>query len=202
MTASRSSLALCLSVLFALGCSEHSERDGTASEESPSSARAASGPVVAPRAEAVFAARAGWEEVPSTSKMRRAQYRLPRQGADAKDAELVVYYFGGSGGGVEANVERWLGQFRDAGGGAIAAPDLRESLAVGDTRVTRIEVSGTYVAETRPGSNERFNEPGYRLLAAILERADGPFFLKLVGPAATVAHWRVSFDEFVAEAAR
>ena len=35
--------------------------------------------------------------------MRVAQFALPRAASDAADAELVVYYFGGSGGSVNAN---------------------------------------------------------------------------------------------------
>ena len=50
-----------------------------------------------------------------------------------------------------------------------------------------MDVSGTYVAEVTPGSAERFNKPGFRQLAAVVETPDGPHFVKVVGPAATVA---------------
>ena len=39
--------------------------------------------------------------------MRKAQYKNGK-------AEIVVFYFGaGSGGSVEANVNRWIGQFKE-----------------------------------------------------------------------------------------
>ena len=54
-----------------------------------------------------FTAPDTWKKVATSSSMRVAQYALPRAAGDTQDAELVVYYFGGSGGTVEANLARW-----------------------------------------------------------------------------------------------
>ena len=43
---------------------------------------------------------------------------------DAQDAELVVYYFGGSGGTVEANIDRWVAQMKQPDGRPSSAVDL------------------------------------------------------------------------------
>jgi hypothetical protein len=66
---------------------------------------------------------AGWKSIPTTSSMRTAQFALPRAAADTQDAELVVYYFGGSGGTVEANIERWLGQMQQPDGRSARSMD-------------------------------------------------------------------------------
>jgi hypothetical protein len=58
-------------------------------------------------------------------------------------------------------------------------------------------VPGTYVAEVRPGATERHNSPGFRMRTAVVETPRGPYYLKLVGPAKTVATWSASFDEFL-----
>src|SRR5262249_665741 len=42
----------------------------------------------------------GWQQSPPGSSMRVAEFTLPRASGDAEDAQLVVYYFGGSGGSV------------------------------------------------------------------------------------------------------
>jgi len=63
--------------------------------------------------------------------------------------------------------------------------------------ITLVDVSGTYVAEVTPGSAERLNKPGFRQRAAVIETAEGPYFIKLVGPAATVAKWDESFMTFL-----
>jgi hypothetical protein len=58
---------------------------------------------------------AGWAENPSTSSMRAAQFTLPAPGGG--EAEVIVYHFGETGAGsVQANIDRWLGQFKQADG--------------------------------------------------------------------------------------
>lgn len=197
----RPSLALVL--LLAPGCA----RPGTEGE-----AKVAAGPATAPKpAEAtpaaparaagaplVFTTPAGWVEEATTSTMRRAQYRLPRAEGDAEDAECVVYYFGaGGGGGVEANLERWCGQFEQPDGSASSAHLVRAERSVGGMRVHEVELSGTYVAETSPGSGVRVNKPGFALRGAIVESDHGSYFVKLTGPQATVAHHADAFRALV-----
>ena len=144
---------------------------------------------------------AGWVSKPLASAMRVADFALPKAGADTEDAALTVYFFGGQGGSVQANLDRWIGQ--------MSQPDGRESKTVAKTTsfkttsglaVTLLDVSGTYVAEVQPGSTERFNKPGFRLRAAVIETTTGPYFVKLTGPAATVAKWDGAFMAFLKSA--
>jgi len=119
--------------------------------------------------------------------MRVAEFVVPRVAGDPEDAETIVYFFGGSGGSVDANIERWVGQFQTESGGAVPAP-TRTTSTIGSLTVTAIDVSGTYVAQVRPGSAERFNKPNFRMWAAVVETPKGPYFVKLTGPARTVTH--------------
>ena len=139
-----------------------------------------------------------WVSKPPSSTMRVAEYSLPKTGADPEDASLVVYFFGGQGGSVQANLDRWIGQ--------VSQPDGKEAKDVAKTstlqsktglKITLVDVSGTYVAETTPGSTARLNKPGFRQLAAVVETTGGPYFVKLVGPQATVAKWQGSFSTFL-----
>jgi hypothetical protein len=129
--------------------------------------------------------------------MRVVTYRLPGE-AEADAASLVVYYFSGGGGGVDANLQRWYGQFKQPDGSSTADSAKREERELLGMKVHVVEVSGTYVAETSPGSGVRVNKDDHRMLAAIFESPSGPHFVKLVGPAATVERWRESFDAFLA----
>ena len=54
-----------------------------------------------------------------------------------------------------------------------------------------------FVAEIRPGSAEHFNKSGYRMRAAVVETADGPYFVKLTGPALTVGGAIRDFNRFL-----
>ena len=73
----------------------------------------------------------------------------------------------------------------------------RATFDVGNLKVTTVDVSGTYVAEVRPGATERHNKPNFRMRAAVVETPKGPYFIKLTGPAATVKAASPAFDEFL-----
>jgi hypothetical protein len=145
-----------------------------------------------------FTAPRAWNPRPSTSAMRVAEFVVPRAVGDSEDAETIVYFFGGSGGGVDANIERWVGQFQTESGGPVPPPK-RTSSANGPLTITAIDVTGTYVAQVRPGSAERFNKPNFRMWAAVVETPKGPYFVKLTGPIPTVTQTLTNgdFDSFV-----
>jgi len=138
-----------------------------------------------------------WKVVPTSSTMRVAQFALPRAAGDAQDAELVIYYFGGSGGTVDANLQRWLGQMQQPDGRPSSAVAKNSKRTLNGLAATIVDVSGTYVAELTPGSKERHNSPNFRLRAVVIETSNGPYFLKLTGPSATVAAHDKSFEQFL-----
>ena len=144
-----------------------------------------------------FVPQPGWETQETTSSMRVAQYRLPGRGS-TDDAQLVIYYFGPNGAGpIEDNIDRWCGQFEQPDGRGSREAAATAERDVHGLAVTTIDLSGTYVAETSPGSGERVNQPEYRLLGAIIETDAGPYYAKLVGPAQTVARWQGRYDAFI-----
>ena len=152
---------------------------------------------VSQKSELKFTVPAGWIEEPRTSTMRVAQFKLPKATADSEDASLVLYYFGqNQGGSAAANVERWIGQMKQEDGSpAKGAKD--EQLVANGLKVTTVDVSGTYVAETSPGSGTFNNKPAYRLRAAVVETPNGSYFVKLVGPEKTVTQWNDSFVSYI-----
>lgn len=141
-----------------------------------------------------FKVPAGWVEEERTSSMRVAQYRLPKADGDTEDASLVLYYFGqGQGGTTAANMERWVGQMKQEDGSASKDKAKEESLDANGLKIATVDVSGTYVAETAPGSGTLHNKPGYRLRAAVVETPKGSYYVKLVGPEKTVTRWNDTF---------
>ena len=72
-----------------------------------------------------------------------------------------------------------------------------ESFTVNGLKITSVDLTGTYVAETAPGSGTFHNNPNYRLRAAVIETPKGSYYLKLVGPDKTVTKWDKSITEFV-----
>ena len=138
-----------------------------------------------------------WVVEQTTSSMRVAQYRLPHSKSDQDDASLIVYFFGGGGGSVQANLDRWIGQMAQPDGANSKDKAKVSNSTANGLKVTLLDVSGIYQAETAPGSGERLNKPNYRMLASVIETPGGPYFIKLVGPTHTVEQWRRSFDSFI-----
>ena len=145
---------------------------------------------------------AEWLQETVSSPMRLAQFTLPRAEGDVEDAELVVFYFGGSGGTVEANLQRWTNQMVQPDGSQSADVATTTSFTVSDTAeefpVTLLDVPGTYAASVRPGSSMRYNKSNFRLRAAVVETPQGPYFFKLTGPNRTILAWDAEFSEFLA----
>lgn len=112
--------------------------------------------------------------------MRAATYAVAAAKGDAEDGELGVFYFGeGQGGGIDANIERWVGQFE----GAPKATPKKEKIA--GFQVTQVEVEGTYTASMGPMA-PKANKSGFKLMGAIVEGPKGAVFFKLTGPKKTV----------------
>lgn len=123
--------------------------------------------------------------------MRLASYAIPAAG-DAGAAECAVYYFGpGKGGSVDANIERWIGEFDDPG-----AP-VRRTRKVHGLRVTQVEVTGDYSTHAGAAEGGGGVQSGWTLLAAIVEGPRGPVFFKLTGPRGTVAAASKEFDGMI-----
>jgi hypothetical protein len=129
------------------------------------------------------------------SAMRAAEYGV----SGDETASLTVFYFGSDqGGSVEANVKRWLGQFKQPDGSDSADKATRNKREVNGIPVSTVEVSGSY-----NGGMSMTGEPApapdgeTMLLGAIAEGTKGPVFFKLVGPRATVERARPAFDALV-----
>ena len=144
-----------------------------------------------------FTTPAGWQAGQPSSSMRVAELTLPRAAGDPEDAQLVVYYFGGQGGSVQANIDRWVGQMQQADGKPSVAASRSVKRQVNGLALTLVDVSGTYIAEVSPGANERNNKPQFRLRAGVVQTANGPYYIKLTGPEKTVAKWDQAFEQFV-----
>lgn len=157
-------------------------------------------PIMPPADEGVvplkYDAPAGWKSQPVTSAMRKAQFLLPRAAGDSEDGQMIVFQFGkGQGGAVEMNIQRWVGMFTTKDGQPISGDAVkRETREVGGLKVTTLDVSGNFADAMMGLGGAAAPKENYRMLAAIVETPDGPWFFKGVGPDATMNSHR---DEFV-----
>jgi hypothetical protein len=145
-----------------------------------------------------WASPAGWKSEGS-GPMRAATYRIAPAQGDQEGAECVVYFFGeGQGGSVQANLDRWKGQFAQTDGKPAAAKIQKRTIH--GLAVTTVDISGEYSGMGGPMAKARTTKPGYRLLGAIVENPGGNVFLKFTGPERTIAanqqHFTQLLDSF------
>ena len=145
----------------------------------------------------VAALPAGWETTQPSSSMRVAQFKFPAAEGDTDPAELVIYFFPGGAGGKEPNLRRWASQFQ-------GDPDEMydrariEDKKLGVFDVTLFDLSGTFTAPSFGGGGGGGPKPNHRMLVAIVNTDQGPYYAKAVGPEKTMAAQAKAFELFIA----
>jgi hypothetical protein len=125
-----------------------------------------------------------WTAGTNTSAIRRATYRIPVAAGDPDETELTVTTAGGT---VDANIERWKGQFK--------YPDLKRSnVDSHGVKITFVELRGTYLESMGAVGTPK---PGQVLLGAIAETQPDLTFFKMTGPEKTVDAAKMDFFHLV-----
>jgi hypothetical protein len=138
---------------------------------------AAEAPATFKVGEFTFKRPAKWAWVETTSSMRKAQLKV--ESSDGKaNGEAAFFHFGaGDGGGAQANVRRWLGQFAEQGDNLKSKV---EEKTVRGRKVTFVRAVGTYQSGMPGGPKSPL--PDHMLLGAILESANGSVFVRFTAP--------------------
>ncbi|MBI1386899.1 MAG: hypothetical protein GC154_00440 [bacterium] len=138
-----------------------------------------------------------WKSEKPSSSFRAAQFDLPAPEGAEGDAELAL--FQGIGGSAQMNIDRWIGQFTQPDGSDSKAAAKVAHLDVGNFHVETLDITGNYGASMSMAPMASGSQPktGQRMLAAVVEGAGGPWHWKLVGPEATVEHWKPAFDQLI-----
>jgi len=141
--------------------------------------------------EFTFQTPAGWEAAKDLSPMRKAQFKVPGDGKAA--GEVVFFHFGpGGGGGTQANISRWLGQFEEPKEKLNAKT---EETKVKGRKITYVQAEGTYLSGM-PGA-PKTPQPGTMLIGAIMESEEGDVFIRFTGPSAVGKASLASFRKMV-----
>jgi hypothetical protein len=122
---------------------------------------------------------------------------VPAAAGDGEEGECAVFV--NIGGGVQANVDRWIGQFEQPDGGASKSKAKTETKTINGLPVTMIDLTGTYKGGGTMMSAGAPPAPktGFRLLGAIVEGKSGPVYFKLTGPAKTIAAAQADFQKML-----
>jgi len=139
----------------------------------------------------------GWK-TEAQRPMRLATYTVPHAPGDADNGECGVFYFGqGQGGSVDANMDRWIGQFLQADGKPSKSAAKIEKRTAHGLKLTTVDVSGSYTGMGGPMAQGGAPKPGYRLLGGIVEGPQGSVFFKFTAPAKTIAQNQSAFQRML-----
>jgi len=170
-----------LLVVAICGCRTTPEPAGAAPRGNEATASASETPTAAAGSsgarDVTWTKPSAWSSEPNATGMRKATYKVPRASGDADDATVSVIQAGGT---IDANVERWYGQFEGL------HDRKRTQLRVGPLQVTVVEAHGTYTGGGVMVGESPAPKPGWSLLGAIVETAPQPYFFKMLGPEKTV----------------
>lgn len=126
---------------------------------------------------------AAWKQEEPSNNLRLGQFKIDPVEGDKEAAELVISSFAGGGGGVDANLKRWINEFSPQG--------RKVKLSKGESEqgvYYLCDLTGTYNKRVGPPiAGKTAPVPGSRALEIILQVPDkNIYFLKLTGPEKTV----------------
>jgi hypothetical protein len=141
-----------------------------------------------------LAAPADWKKQQPSVRIIEAEFAIPAVDGDKNDGRLTIMAAGGS---VEANIDRWVGQFSQPDGKSTKDQTKTEKITVDGQEVHLVDISGTYKDQRGPFAPAQTYE-NYRMVAAIVSTKDaGRYFLKLYGPQKTIAANEEAFRKMV-----
>lgn len=129
----------------------------------------------------------GWKEVELSDSQRRiiaAKYELPPAGSEAT---MTISFVGG---GIQRNLERWVGQIKST---AADAP-RKETLRVEGVDAHVIDLRGTYRTTVGPNPGVKEN---WQILGAAIPLRPQDCYLKLIGPRDVVVKANDDFRRLV-----
>ncbi len=131
----------------------------------------------------VLTAPAEWKQVTPRSSIVTYEFNYPADAKPGEPAPVRVTVMPASG-GLQANLDRWFGQFTQPDGKATKDVSKVETFEVSGQKVHFVKIPGTYAGDMMPNGKPPQKREGAVLLGGILETKDGMFFIKLVGPSA------------------
>ena len=158
-------------------------------------------PVSGPTDEARYARCAGlsfakpvqWLWIKPSIQFRTLQYAVP--GEDGSGAADLIFsvFASGDGGPIDANIDRWIGQF----GGVEGEPPRveRSTSEVAGMQVSMVELEGSYA-----GMGAAAPRSGWAQLGAIIAAPGRNVFIRMLGPAETVLANKDAFDAMIESA--
>jgi hypothetical protein len=135
-----------------------------------------------------------WPAVKPGNRIIEHEFSIPPAGGDEAAGRMTIMSAGGS---IDANIARWVGQFRTPDGQPLGDEEKKtEKKKFGIHEVHLVDLSGEFQDQPRGPFGPKVARPDYRMLAAIIPvEKNGTWFVKLYGPKQTI---RKAYKQFQA----
>lgn len=131
------------------------------------------------------------QRMPSMSP--KAVFRLAPVEGDTENVYVRVTHFPGMRVPDEKNLERWYAMLQQPDGRPTGEVSTVVRFQVGEVKVVLADVPGNMTVGG-------VTKTGWRMLGAIVKHEKGPHFVKVVGPARSVEHWKASVVAYLKSA--
>lgn len=140
----------------------------------------------------------GWQPGPTPTGPMAAKFVfvLPKADGDTEDGAVRISYFPGMQGKDDMNISRWIAQTTKDDGSSNTREDAKidtKTFKGGSETIVRVSGSVRATMRSKP-------LPGAKMVAAIVNHANGPHFVVVSGPAKTIDKWSASIDQFLGSA--
>jgi hypothetical protein len=141
----------------------------------------------------------GWVRKPPKVRFIDHEFSVPAAKGDTEDGRVTVM---GAGGTVEANLDRWIGQFSQPDGSETKnlVPEAERKKTISGVEVHFVDLTGTYKdmpAPFAPNAAATMRKD-YRMLAAVIVAPKlGNYFIKFYGPRQTVSDHAAEFRKMI-----
>lgn len=136
-----------------------------------------------------------WEKRKPKTNIVEHEFAIPRSEGDDADGRWTLM---AAGGGVQGNIDRWIGQFSQPDGSSTTEKAKTDKQSIAGHEVHLVDISGTY-DDRPPFGGKGVKRENYRMLGAVIvTEKRGTHFIKLIGPAHTVTDHEEEFKEMIA----
>jgi hypothetical protein len=141
----------------------------------------------------------GWVRKAPKVRFIDHEFGVPAAKGDTEDGRVTVM---GAGGTVDANIDRWIGQFSQIDGSDTKnqVAEANRKKTISGLEIRFVDLSGTYKEMSRPfdPNAAAVERKDYRMLAAIIASPTlGNYFIKFYGPRQTVTAHADEFGKMI-----
>ena len=129
-----------------------------------------------------------WTKKEGASQFVDHELKVPKVKGDPANGRLTI---GRTGGGIQANMDRWKAQFVGQ------AKYKTRTVKVNEMEIKVLEVEGTFNEALRGPMGPKNKRENYRMFAALADSKKGLIYFKLTGPKATLEANKKYFDQLL-----